>query len=195
MCAIAKKEDTQCWYVFFCEYFSLFFYTNHCVYPLPSPTPLSHSPPSTFTPLYLLPALHHHTPIPMPGSEVAGSGSSRRLGNGYSLALKTGGSPGTHCTLVYFNNLKRGFAQTQVKQQAADYFASKGITSVAVTYGGDCFKRSVEVCGDLEQVSQDLLQLFGGYDIQKEQLLHVDLKGNAPDDLLRTVSTVDNWNI
>ena len=122
-----------------------------------------------------------------------GSGSSKRkLGSGYSLALKTGGDPETHLSLVYFHALKRGYEQERVKSIAAEYFAERGLDVIELEYGESVFQRSVSVHGVITDVIKDLAELFSSYDIDAQQVAHVDLRGNRKGDLLTSVA-VDSW--
>ena len=119
--------------------------------------------------------------------------SSRKLGNGYSLALNTGA--GTHLTLVYFHNCRRGYEQDLVKGMAAAYFQSANVTAIDLELRGAHCERSVLVGGDLlVRVVRDLEQLFASFDIDRGQVPHIDLRGAQPGSLrLSGVPTVGNF--
>lgn len=123
------------------------------------------------------------------------SGSTRKLGCGYSLALNTGNN--THLTLVYFNNCKRGYEQDLVKSMADDYFQSRGITAIDFDLGDKYNERSVRVCGaEIERIIKDLSQnVFSRFDIDVNQVAHIDLRGNASSSAIqnRGVSVVNNF--
>lgn len=122
------------------------------------------------------------------------SGSTRKLGCGYSMALHTGS--GTHLTLVYFNNCKRGYEQDMVKQMASDYFASRNLTSVDFTLGESYNERSVLVKGQIiESIVSDLTsKIFANFDIDRNQICHIDLRGAAKSAIqTQNVSLVNNF--
>jgi hypothetical protein len=123
------------------------------------------------------------------------SGSGRKLGHGYSLAIHTGG--GTHLTLVYFNNCKRGYEQDMVKQMASDYFQSRNLTTVDFTLGDSYNERSVRVKGQvIESIISDLThKIFTSFDIDQNQVPHIDLRGNTSTAVIQTqkVSLVNNF--
>ena len=118
--------------------------------------------------------------------------SSLRLGQGYSLALKTG--DGTHLTLLYFNRLKRGYEQEQVKMAAEEYFRQRGLEHVNIEFGEIHEKRSIAVFGEIDQVMKDLQQMFSSYDIDATQRAHIDLRGVDHNKLSKRVPTINNWN-
>jgi hypothetical protein len=76
--------------------------------------------------------------------------TSRKLGDGYSLALNTGN--GTHLTLVYFYKLKRGYEQDLAKNIAMSYFKSKNIETVKLEFGDKYNERSVRITGQIESI-------------------------------------------
>lgn len=115
--------------------------------------------------------------------------SSRKLGNGYSLALHTG--CGTHLTLVYFNKLKRGYEQDMVKNMAREYFESNNITEIDLEFDGSHAKRSVKVIGEIEAIISDLQNIFSSFDIDVNQVPHIDLRGNDVDDLNKVITIND----
>lgn len=126
---------------------------------------------------------------------------TRRLGDGYSLALRTG--HGTHMTLVYFPRLRRGFEQQLAQSIAAGYFEEHKIERIHVNYGDVVLERSIAVEGfaendptiTLAQIAKDLRKLMqdNGLEVSaSEQLLHVDPRGNAKLD--RIIASVNNWN-
>ena len=117
------------------------------------------------------------------------SNSTRKLGDGYSLALNTGN--GTHLTLVYFFKCKRGFEQNSVKAKAAGYFAEHGIQSITLEFGEAHEERSVRVLGEAAKIIEDLREIFKNYDIDKKQIPHIDLRGTNVTS--NHVSVVDNW--
>lgn len=116
---------------------------------------------------------------------------SRKLGNGYSLALKT--SDNTHVTLVYFHNLKRGYEQDMVKSMADDYFLSRGRTHIDMVLGDNHGERSKLVLGDVIDITKDLVELFSTFDIDKTQVSHVDLRGTSESDLNLHVPVANNY--
>lgn len=123
------------------------------------------------------------------------SGSTRKLGCGYSLALNTGN--GTHMTLVYFNNCKRGYEQDLAKTMANDYFQARGITTIDFDLGEKFNERSVRVRGaEIERIISDLTQnVYARFDIDSNQVPHIDLRGNASANAIqnRGVSVVNNF--
>jgi hypothetical protein len=117
--------------------------------------------------------------------------SSRKLGNGYSLALNTGA--GTHLTLVYFNNLKRGYEQDLAKSIAIDYFRVNGLEEIELEFGDTHAKRSVRVHGEIETIISDLRDLFTSFDIDPDQIPHIDLRGHDTADLNKKIRVIDNF--
>jgi hypothetical protein len=118
---------------------------------------------------------------------------SRKLGDGYSLALNTGN--GTHLTLVYFHKLKRGYEQDMVKQMASQYFADNDLEIINLNFGELYNIRSVKVHGEIERIVKELSELFNSFDIDANQVPHIDLRGNSMDSIDRVVSVVNNWYI
>lgn len=120
--------------------------------------------------------------------------SSRKIGKGYALALKTGG--GTHCTLVYFRTCRRGYEQEMVEKMAEDYFDSLGIDQVDLILGGSYASRSVLVGGRLEEIRQGLVQLFAEkFELYRIRPLHIDLRGQSDQVIkVKGVSLKGNWN-
>lgn len=118
---------------------------------------------------------------------------SRKLGDGYSLALNTGN--GTHLTLVYFHRLKRGYEQDMAKRIASQYFADNGLETVKLDFGELYNIRSVKVHGHIERIIKDLSELFRSFDIDANQVPHIDLRGNSIETIDRDISVVDNWYI
>ena len=117
---------------------------------------------------------------------------ARRLGQGYSLALKTG--EGTHLTLVYFNRLRRGYEQELVKSMSEKYFEQRGLEYLELVHGEIHEKRSICIHGEVENVIKDLQQLFSAYDIDVAQQAHIDPRGLDPSQLPSRVPTKGNWN-
>ena len=124
------------------------------------------------------------------------SGAGRKLGNGFSLALKTGGDPGTHMTLVYLTSCKRGYEQSRAREIADAYFQQAGITSVDFDLGAVYNERSrLVVSAQVAKISADLRGLLqDSFSIDPNQVLHIDLRGNAVSAIqTKNVSVVDNW--
>mmetsp|Transcript_32075 Transcript_32075/g.66963 ORF Transcript_32075/g.66963 Transcript_32075/m.66963 type:complete len:164 (-) Transcript_32075:448-939(-) len=121
--------------------------------------------------------------------------SSRKLGHGYSLAIKTRSN--THCTLVYFHNCKRGYSQDLVKSMAEEYFRLNNLTTIDLVISEhDTFNgRSVLVKGEILGVVHDLAEVFAGFDIDhKPQTAHIDLRGNPLSNLTtKNVPLIGNW--
>ena len=123
---------------------------------------------------------------------------NRKLGCGYSLALSTGNK--THITLVYFNNLKRGYEQSLVKKLALEYL-SKQDEIIELKYGGPCFKRSIHVHGKIEQIQSDLIDIFSkmGFDVdntERGRTPHVDPRGLQISELFNSLNLHNpDWNI
>jgi hypothetical protein len=111
----------------------------------------------------------------------------RKLGNGYSLALKT--SDNTHLTLVYFNNLKRGYEQNLVKNMCIEYFNDKNVLMLCIDFG----ERSIKVLGKVIDIVTDLEILFPSFYIDKDQVPRIDLHGNDINNINIVVSTIDNF--
>ena len=70
----------------------------------------------------------------MPPAVIDELSFRRKLGNGYSLALNTGG--GTHLTLVYFHSCKRGYEQRLVKQMSTTYMESLDVDRFQLILSG-----------------------------------------------------------
>lgn len=117
----------------------------------------------------------------------------RKLGDGYSLALKV--SEHHHLTLVYFNKLKRGYEQNLVKTMCNEYFCSNNILSVPLHIGEKFGTRSVCITGQIEKITEDLSNLFSGFNITKDQIPHIDLRGHPVSSLPECVNTIDNFYV
>ena len=117
--------------------------------------------------------------------------SARRCGDGFSLALVTG--PNTHLTLVYFNMCRRGYEQNLAKQMAIDYFRSKNLTNVDLILGERHNERSVCVHGIIEKIILDLCDVFSKFDIDRNQIPHIDLRGTDIKFINTRVSLIDNF--
>jgi hypothetical protein len=123
------------------------------------------------------------------------TGSSRKIGHGYALALRTG--PTTHVTLVYFNDCPRGYTQNLVKAMAEEYFASAGLSTVDIELGERYNERSVRVkSAELERIARHLADnVFASFDVDKGQVLHIDLRGcSAADVQTRGVPLIGNFH-
>jgi len=121
------------------------------------------------------------------------AGANRKTGCGYSLALNTGG--GTHLTLVYFNNAPRGYTQDLIKPMATDYFEQQQLTHVDLVATGEGFnERSVRITGRVEAIVTDLAKLFASFDIDQNQVPHIDLRGKGLADVqLRQLPLTGNF--
>ncbi len=97
-------------------------------------------------------------------------------------------------TLLYFNKLRRGYEQELVKSMAEEYFEQRGLEQLELVLGETHEKRSISIHGEVEQVIQDLKQLFSAYDIDTTQQAHIDLRGLDPLLLPMRVATNGNWN-
>jgi len=118
---------------------------------------------------------------------------SRKLGDGYSLALNTGN--GTHLTLVYFHKLKRGYEQDMVKQMASKYFTDNQLETIELNIGEPYNIRSIKIHGQIEKIIKDLSELFSSFNIDANQVPHIDLRGKSIEFVDKIVSVVDNWYI
>lgn len=118
---------------------------------------------------------------------------NRKLGDGYSLALNTGN--GTHLTLVYFHKLKRGYEQDMVKQMASKYFTDNKLETIELNFGEPHNIRSIKVHGQIEQIIKDLSELFSSFNIDSNQVPHIDLRGKSIEFVDKIVPVVDNWYI
>jgi len=116
----------------------------------------------------------------------------RNIGNNYALALQTGGD--THITLVYFNNVKRGFAQERVKQLAEQFLDDVAVFPARVTLqlGDMMTERCIAVVNpELVAIQRELTTLFTtlGYDLAPAVPLHIDLRGKSDSLVQRLVDT------
>lgn len=116
----------------------------------------------------------------------------RKLGDGYSLAIKTG--PYTHLTLVYFYNLKRGYEQSRVKEITNEYYAKNNIDYIDLNINGEPYgNRCIRVTGKIVDIVNDLSNLFSSYDIDTCQIPHIDLRGTSVSDIPGRVYLPDNF--
>lgn len=120
---------------------------------------------------------------------------ARNVGKNYALALKTGED--THITLVYFNNVKRGFEQERVKQLADEFLDRNAFPrSLALQLGEMLTDRCVSVeNAELAQLQRQLHEYFValGYDLRPLVALHVDLRGQNDSAVEKTIET-RRWN-
>lgn len=123
--------------------------------------------------------------------------SKRNLGGNTALALKTGG--GTHMTLVYIENVKRGFEQARVKQLVEDFFNEHKVPdNVDLELTEDMWtERCVAVGSDELQLLQQALFTFltaeHKLSVRALRPLHIDLRGQPGSVVLQSVATRDNW--
>ncbi|CAB9523242.1 expressed unknown protein [Seminavis robusta] len=122
-------------------------------------------------------------------------GSSRNLGKNYALAWNTGG--GTHMTLVYLTNVKRGYEQNRVKTLVEDYLDANEVPEQLLLRVGDMTtKRCVSVCNPEIAALQVALHDFlreRGFEMRPLRPPHIDLRGQSDVILDETVGT-RNWN-
>jgi hypothetical protein len=121
------------------------------------------------------------------------SSSSRTLGNNYALAWKTGAE--IHMTLVYINNVKRGYEQERVKELVNDFMEA---TQVPVEFPlplGDMIStRCVSVdSSELEMLRQCIYEhlLAQGFDMRPLKPLHIHLRGGSAVD---STVQIRSWN-
>lgn len=121
---------------------------------------------------------------------------ARNIGNNYALALKSGGN--THITIVYFNNVKRGFEQERVKTLAEEYLRQTQFpASVRIQLGEMVTDRCFAVVNDdLIRLQRELHAHFAtlGYDLRAIVPLHIDLRGESVHDAVDDVISTTNWN-
>jgi hypothetical protein len=116
--------------------------------------------------------------------------NTRKLGQGYSLALDTGN--GTHLTLVYFHQLRRGFEQNMVKQLAENYIYENCNSEIYMRYDNVFLneqKRCVVIKNHEIKSLQDGLQMlfYTNFSIDTTSIHaktpHIDLRGTDYNDL------------
>lgn len=128
------------------------------------------------------------------------SNSCRNLGNNYALAWKTG--HGTHLTLLYFENVKRGYEQDRLKNLADDFIKESDLCINYMDLGIDFENpemwtdRSVLVKSkDLLQLQKELFQYFQQKKFKLRPLhpLHIDLRGQSVNKIDQYVDVRQDW--
>ena len=89
------------------------------------------------------------------------------------------------------------YEQDLVKQMAYDYFQSKNLQTVDFEIGQPYNERSVRVKGaTLEMIISDLTkQIYSSFDIDPNQVPHIDLRGNSSPSVIqnKNVSLINNF--
>lgn len=131
---------------------------------------------------------------------------NRNLGNNYSLAWPisfpdaTENSSDLHMTLVYINNVKRGFEQNRLKELVNAFFDDQEVPeTLLLNVGAMLTDRSVLLQSEYVENLRGLLEDFlksHGFNLRQSMPLHVDLRGsdipsNIKEILIRT--RVWNW--
>lgn len=105
----------------------------------------------------------------------------RNLGNNYPLAFKT--PNGTHMTLIYFNNVKRGYEQERVNSLARAFMDEIKFPTVVKLELGEMIEPE-ERCVAIKNAQLIVLQkqLYDyfeneGFDLRPLRNLHIDLRG------------------
>lgn len=111
--------------------------------------------------------------------------TARNIGKNYALALTTGKK--THLTLIYFNNVKRGFEQDRVKTLANAFLRDRhdgeeeDVRGTILLELGDMVSdRCIGVNNaELIRIQRQLYDFFLslGYDLRPLLPLHIDLRG------------------
>lgn len=129
--------------------------------------------------------------------------SARNLGNNYSLALNTGN--GTHLTILYIKNCKRGYEQTRVKTIANEFILNTlqkeeyHLTTNNIKVIPNNSRCVAVTDPDLIQLQTDLLDHliknhgFDQNEIEKRPL-HIDLRGQPKTILEDIIIPSTNWN-
>lgn len=129
--------------------------------------------------------------------KLAGVASARNLGTNYPLCWNTGAQ--THMTLIYFENVKRGYEQERVKSLAEDFLTAENVPTQLIlkspnvkwTYFSD---RCVAVHSlEIQQIQKDLWSYFTklGFKLRALRDLHIDLRGQSDQIINLTVGTRD----
>lgn len=107
--------------------------------------------------------------------------SSRNVGNNHVVAWKTGG--GTHMTLVYINNVKRGFEQERVKRIVNAFLAERQVNdTIRLPLGDMVTERCIAVQSDyLNELQQAIYNhlVSLGFSVRPLRPLHIDLRGQS----------------
>ncbi len=127
--------------------------------------------------------------------------SSRNLGTNSVLAWKTGG--GTHLTLIYLENVKRGFEQERAKRLAEEYLNSQNVPEtlhLAQELGKGKELMWTERCASvvseqIRQIQKGLWEHFTqlGFTVRALRPLHIDLRGQDVNIIADMVGTRD-WH-
>jgi len=123
----------------------------------------------------------------------------------------------THCTLVYFYNLKRGFEQNLVKTLAEEHIDKleleeeieliiegkicKGLLDKSISieeYKSLCSGRCILIGGKITKLQEELIGLFQGmqYDIDtsdRARIPHIDPRGQNKSVILTAIPLKNNW--
>lgn len=120
--------------------------------------------------------------------------SSRNLGNNYVLAWKTGA--GTHMTLVYLNNVKRGYEQERAKRLVDAFLAERGTpATIPLSLGPMATERCVSVKSEvLEQLQQALYDYLvsQGFSPRPLRPLHIDLRSQSTNVVNKSIA-INDW--
>ena len=118
----------------------------------------------------------------------------RNLGKNYALAWKTGAK--THLTLIYFNNVKRGFEQERVKALAIAFLNENNIAQhITLNLGDMMTDRCILVLNEeILRLQQQLYVYFEalGFDLRALKPPHIDTRGDADD--VQVVVETRFWN-
>jgi hypothetical protein len=119
--------------------------------------------------------------------------SSRNIGTNYCLAWKTGG--GTHLTLVYIENVKRGFQQDRVKRLVQDLLDTMNVPpEIPLQTGPMMMERCIEiVTSDIIEIQLSIHECLErhGFRLRPLRPPHIDLRGQSETVLQTTVRTRD----
>lgn len=109
--------------------------------------------------------------------------SRRNLGNNYALSWSTGN--GTHLTLLYFENVKRGYEQSRVKQLAKEFLTNLQVPEY-YKWKLDKTKLYSKRCvlvddRYLTMLQEDMFKFFTSrkFTLRELKPLHIDLRGQA----------------
>ena len=123
-------------------------------------------------------------------------GSSRNLGNNYCLAWNTGG--GTHMTLVYMENVRRGYEQDRARRLVEEFLEETGVPEqLELTLGEMMTNRCISVTSATIRGLQEAIYDFlaeHGFQLRSLRDPHIDLRGQSDAILVDAVLTRKrNW--
>lgn len=125
------------------------------------------------------------------------SNSCRNLGKNYVLAWNTGNN--THMTLIYLENVKRGYEQERVKWLANDFLREqlKAPETIELTLGEMMTDRCILVTNPLIKEIQEALYAYFtelGFTVRPLRSPHIDLR-NQPKSIVTTTIQVSDWHV